>query len=83
MAPASSSPTLLEPGDPAPFRVVNPGADSPFLIVVDHAGRSIPRALGDLGLPAGALDLHIAYDLGAAVLAERLGEALGACVIVQ
>jgi predicted N-formylglutamate amidohydrolase len=72
---------LLEAGDPAPFSLADPGADSPFLIVVDHAGRAIPRGLGGLGLPEAALDLHIAYDLGAAGLALRLGEALGAGVI--
>jgi predicted N-formylglutamate amidohydrolase len=72
---------LLEPGDPAPFSFADPGSDSPFLIVVDHAGRAIPRALGRLGLPETALDLHIAYDVGAAGLALRMGEALGAGVI--
>jgi predicted N-formylglutamate amidohydrolase len=79
----SSSPPLLEPCDPTPFLVTHPGADSPFLIVVDHAGRATPRALGDIGLPRSAFDLHIAYDLGAAALAAKLGEALGACVITQ
>ncbi|HXU99719.1 MAG TPA: N-formylglutamate amidohydrolase [Caulobacteraceae bacterium] len=83
MDPASSSPPLLERGDPAPFSLADPGGDSPFLIVVDHAGRAIPRALRDLGLPNGALDLHIAYDLGAAGLALRLGGTLGAAVIAQ
>lgn len=59
------------------------GSDSPFLIIVDHAGRAIPKALGRLGLDAAAFDLHIAYDIGTLGLARRLGAILGACVISQ
>ena len=65
------------------MRVVDPGAASPFLIVVDHAARATPRALGRLGLAESAFDLHIAYDLGAGALAARLGKRLGATVISQ
>lgn len=75
--------TLLGAGDPAPVEVTDPGLDSPFLIVVDHAGRATPRALGRLGLPHSAFDLHIAWDMGAGGLALRLGDALGAAVIRQ
>jgi predicted N-formylglutamate amidohydrolase len=59
------------------------GPDSPFVIVCDHAGRAVPTALGRLGLPAAAFDLHIAYDIGALDLATTLGEKLGAGVIAQ
>ena len=83
MTTASSLSPLLEPYDPTPFQVEGEGADSPFLIVVDHAGRATPRSLGDLGLPRSAFDLHIAYDLGAAGLAAKLAESLSACVISQ
>jgi predicted N-formylglutamate amidohydrolase len=51
--------------------------------VGDHAGRDIPTRLGGLGLPAEALDLHIACDIGVAVLGARLADALGATFIAQ
>ncbi|MGH7024724.1 MAG: hypothetical protein ACREEB_14210, partial [Caulobacteraceae bacterium] len=62
---------LLGGDDPRPFEVVRPDSDSPFVIVVDHAGRAIPNALAALGLPPEALDLHIAYDIGALGVARR------------
>jgi len=57
--------TLLAPGDPPPYTVGNENGASPFLIVVDHAGRQIPRRLGDLGLARTDRDRHIAWDIGA------------------
>jgi predicted N-formylglutamate amidohydrolase len=51
--------------------------------VGDHAGREIPASLGDLGLPAAALDLHIACDIGVAGLGALLADALGATFIAQ
>ncbi len=74
---------LLGPGDPAAVIVDNSGAESPFLIVCDHAGRAVPASLGRLGLPEAPFETHIAYDIGASDLAVRLGVALGACVIRQ
>jgi predicted N-formylglutamate amidohydrolase len=74
---------LLTAAESPPFSVRNPGADSPFLLVGDHAGREIPAALRDLGLPASALDLHIACDIGAAALGARLSDQLGATFIAQ
>jgi predicted N-formylglutamate amidohydrolase len=51
--------------------------------VGDHAGREIPTRLGGLGLPAEALDLHIACDIGVAGLGALLADALGATFIAQ
>jgi predicted N-formylglutamate amidohydrolase len=51
--------------------------------VGDHAGRDIPARLGRLGLPAEALDLHIACDIGVAGLGALLADALGASFIAQ
>lgn len=56
------------------------GSKSPFLITCDHAGREVPRELGDLGLPPEAFERHIAWDIGAGALSLRLGDALGACI---
>lgn len=77
------SPPLLAPDDPPPFRVREGQATSPFLLTCDHAGRVIPPSLGTLGLPDAELTRHIAWDIGAASLAERLSVKLGAFLILQ
>jgi predicted N-formylglutamate amidohydrolase len=63
--------------------VRNPGGSSPWLLVGDHAGREIPLQLENLGLPATALDLHIACDIGVATLGALLSDALDATFIAQ
>ena len=80
---APALPTLLGPGDPAPFRVIEGRAGSEFLLTADHAGRIIPRALADLGLGASDLERHIAWDIGIGGVSERLAPQLGAFMIAQ
>lgn len=75
--------SLLAQDEPAPFQWFGRERRSPFLITCDHAGRQLPRALGDLGLAPVDLRRHIAWDIGAGEVARRLGEALQAAVIVQ
>lgn len=58
-------------------------ARSPFVIVCDHAGRQLPRALGTLGLSAADLQAHIAWDIGAAGVARRLSLELDAPLFEQ
>lgn len=74
---------LLGDGDPPPVRVFRPEGASPFFLTADHAGRAIPRRLDDLGLPAGELQRHIAWDIGIAAVTERLSEALDATAVLQ
>ena len=74
---------LLADDEPAPFDVVEGGRGSPFVVLCDHAGRRVPRALGSLGLPAHELERHIAWDIGAAGLARRLAARLDAWLILQ
>lgn len=75
--------TLLGVDDPAPFTVHRAHGDSPFVLIVDHAGQRIPARLGDLGLAQAELDRHIGWDIGIAGLAERLSEKLDAFAILQ
>jgi predicted N-formylglutamate amidohydrolase len=75
--------TLLAPEDLPAFTVANENGRSPLLLVVDHAGRRIPRCLGELGLTAADRERHIAWDIGAAAVADMLGAALDAVVIRQ
>jgi predicted N-formylglutamate amidohydrolase len=74
---------LLGHDEPPAFRVENEGADSPFLLTADHAGRVIPKTLGDLGVSQDELKRHIAWDIGIAGVTERLADALGATAILQ
>ena len=69
---------LLNPDEPPPFEVAGREARSPFLIVCDHAGHRLPRALAGLGLPEAAMATHIAWDIGAGGVAQRLAAALDA-----
>lgn len=74
---------LLRAGDPPPVGVINPAAPSPFVLVCDHAGNAIPASLGDLGLSAAERNRHIAIDIGALAVAERLAWRLEATLIYQ
>jgi predicted N-formylglutamate amidohydrolase len=80
---ASHADSLLGANEPAPFDIIGPDRPSPFLITCDHAGRLLPRSLGDLGLAPADLERHIAWDIGAGDVARRLGAALDAFVITQ
>ena len=74
---------LLASDEPPPYLEVGRHGRSNFVIVVDHAGRRIPRALGDLGLPPDQLERHIAWDIGALGVARRVAAALDAPLIAQ
>jgi len=63
--------------------LARPDGASDFVIVVDHAGRRIPRSLGDLGVPAAEIERHIAWDIGAWAVAQTLAERLDAALIGQ
>jgi predicted N-formylglutamate amidohydrolase len=67
---------------PAVIEARSDGA-SPFLLVCDHAGRRIPRRLGDLGVNAGDLTRHIAWDVGIEGVGCALAGRFDACLIMQ
>ena len=75
--------TLLDEDEKPVFTVVNPGGKSRFLLTADHAGRAIPRALGDLGVSAADMERHIAWDIGIEGVTRRLAAALDATAILQ
>ena len=74
---------LIGEADPAPVRVLRPDGASEFFLTADHAGRAIPRRLGDLGLPESELGRHIAWDVGIAGVTEKLTELLDATAVLQ
>ncbi|MFG1409686.1 N-formylglutamate amidohydrolase [Xanthobacter sp. VTT E-85241] len=75
--------TLLAADEPSPVTVHNAQAPSSFLIVADHAGNRLPRALGQLGLSDADCARHIAIDIGIARVCRHLADALGATLIQQ
>ena len=59
------------------------GRNKDWLVVCDHASNRVPRALGSLGIPPQHLDLHIAWDIGAELVATRLASRLGAPLLAS
>ncbi len=62
----------------APVRSIPGRLDGGVLLLCDHACNALPPAFGDLGLPAGEFQRHIAYDIGARRATEAMAAALGA-----
>ena len=74
---------LLTPEDPAPVRVLREAGTSDLFLTADHAGRAIPAALHDLGVPETERRRHIGWDIGIAGVTERLSALLDATAILQ
>ena len=75
--------SLLTRSEPQPFKVLNPLSDVPILLVCDHASCRFPGALGDLGLDPFARRCHLAIDIGAGPLTERLARRLGVTAVLS
>jgi predicted N-formylglutamate amidohydrolase len=78
VAAATMSYRLLDADEPPPVLEIGRGRRSEFVIAVDHASARIPRRLGDLGLPRAELRRHIAWDIGALEVAQRVAAELDA-----
>jgi predicted N-formylglutamate amidohydrolase len=74
---------LLAADEPHPVLAERTDRASPLVFVSDHAGRRLPRALGDLGLAASELERHIAYDIGILPVARQLAAAFDAPLLAQ
>ena len=74
---------LLAAGEPSPVTVLRPNGRASFVLTADHAGRLIPRCLGNLGLNAADLERHIAWDIGIAEVTKHLSTILDAPAILQ
>lgn len=75
--------SLLSADEPPAVAETRRDGRSDFVILVDHASRRIPRSLKALGLPDSELIRHIAWDIGALGVAERVSEALDATLLAQ
>jgi len=73
--------SLLAADEPAPVTAYNENGRSPFLIVADHAGNSMPRALRRLGVLETESKRHIAWDIGIAAACRLVADALDATLV--
>lgn len=69
-------------GLPPPVRLLNAQGSSPYVLLCEHASRFIPAAYQGLGLGAADLSRHIAWDIGAAQVAEALSQSLDAPLVM-
>jgi predicted N-formylglutamate amidohydrolase len=67
------------------YHILGEERRSRWLVTCDHASNHVPPWVsgGDLGLPASDMARHIAWDVGAAGLAEALAERLDAPAILS
>src|SRR5579863_6989918 len=75
--------SLIAPDEPPAVAESRRDGRSDFVILVDHASRRIPKSLNALGLPESELSRHIAWDIGALAVAERVAAALDAALVAQ
>lgn len=73
---------LLAADEPPPFTVCNSDSKVPVLLVCDHASRRFPVALGDMGLDPPARRCHLAIDIGAGALTEKLAASLSVTAVL-
>jgi predicted N-formylglutamate amidohydrolase len=65
------------------WRVLPGRADAGLIILCDHAENTLPAGYGTLGLPEAQLQRHIAYDIGACAITERLSAELGVPAVLS
>jgi predicted N-formylglutamate amidohydrolase len=66
---------------PSPVRITNRDGKGPFVFICDHASNFVPDEFAGLGLDRAELTRHIAWDPGAAPVAQRMAAALDAVLI--
>jgi predicted N-formylglutamate amidohydrolase len=64
------------------YRIIGGRAECGLVILCDHASNALPEGYASLGLRPSEFERHIAYDIGAAAIAERLALALGAPAVL-
>ncbi len=75
--------SLLAPDEPPAVTIERANGASAFVLLVDHAGNRLPRALGSLGLTDADLLRHIAWDIGALATARIMSSLLDAPMVAQ
>ncbi len=67
------------------YRIIGAERPARWLLTCDHATNAVPPMIsgGDLGLAEADMQRHIAYDIGAAGVTERLSDLLDATAILS
>ena len=81
--PCGATAAERDPGDPAPYEIVNPEGRARALLLCDHASAALPARAAGLGLSPELLDRHIAWDIGAAETTRRLSALLDAPAVLS
>ncbi len=74
---------MLASHEPPAVTVRFPDSQSPLFFTCDHASKRIPEVLGDLGLAPAERARHIAWDIGALGVAERLAAHFEATLVAS
>ena len=74
--------TWIAADEPPAYEVVNGEGRGRVILTCDHASARIPRRLGTLGVSAADRKRHVAWDIGAEVVARRLSERLDAPLVL-
>lgn len=74
---------LLSDLDRVPVERIDGRPEVPLLVICDHAGNEVPRALNGLGIDHAELRRHIGWDIGARNVAERIIERTGATGVLS
>ena len=61
----------------------NPCHAPKVILICEHAGQYIPPEFNNLGLTAGVIESHVAWDLGALAVAKQMALLLSAPLIAQ
>lgn len=69
--------------DAPAVETVNPVGQSPYVLLCEHASNHMPARYDGLGLDAGELQRHIAWDIGVAPIARQLSQALDAPLVLS
>lgn len=69
---------LLGALDPPPVLVMEGDGRTPLLVLCEHASNAVPSSLGALGVDAKDMIRHIAWDIGARAVAQRIAVGVGA-----
>ena len=69
--------------DDAAFEAIDGDASKGLVLLADHATNRLPQRYGRLGLPPGAFERHIAYDIGIEGLTRGLARRLGAPAVMS
>lgn len=68
-----------------PYHIIGEDRPARWVVTCDHAANTVPRFVGggSLGIHDEDMARHIAYDVGAAGVAKRLGELLDGPVVLS